>query len=165
MDDNSEMQQLLDFLRTRSEAEALDILHRLRSGAHPSSVLELVRDGDLLLQASTRQWSGHDGDVDRGTGSTRPEHDNKKAAYLVKDQCGSRSDSFETHGESNAEKLVNMERKYAALKNDMDRMQELYRYIHAMPEAEITKVVLRIRSSKDPLTVLDFLSNVGSVIQ
>ncbi|KAL8783320.1 MAG: hypothetical protein Q9195_009428, partial [Heterodermia aff. obscurata] len=155
MEDNSEMQQLLDCLRTRSEAEALDILHRLRSGADPSTVLELVRDGDLLLQASTRRSSGPGGDVDGGVGSTR---DYKQRAYSAKDKRRSRSGSFEIDGEANAEKMVDMERKYAALKKDMDRMHELYRYIHAMPEAEVTRVVLRIRSTEDPLTVLDLLN-------
>ena len=76
MEDNTEMQQLLDFLRTRSET-TLAILHRLRSGADPSSVLKLVRDGDLLLQASARQWSGHDTDIDRGGASTRPKQKKK----------------------------------------------------------------------------------------
>ena len=166
VEDNSEMQQLLDFLRTRSEAEALAILHRLRSGASPSTVLELIRDGDLLLQASTRQWSGDDADVDRAAGSTRPEHHGKQPAeYPLEDQHRSRSHSFETDGESNAETIVNLQKKYAALQKDMDRMQELYRSIHAMPEAEVTKIVQRIRASSDPLTVMDFLSNVDPSIQ
>ena len=164
-EDNAEMQQLLDFLRTRPEAEALAVLHRLRSGADPSSVLELIRDSDLLLQASTRKWGSHDGDVDGGPGSisTRHEHKNKQTAYPVDGERRSRSGSFETDGESNAEKMAAMERKYAALQRDVNRMQEFYRYIHSMPEAEVTRIVQRIRSSKDPLTVMDFLSKNDSV--
>ena len=165
MEDNTEMQQLLDFLRTRSETEALAILHRLRSGADPSSVLKLVRDGDLLLQASARQWSGHDTDIDRGGASTRPKQKNKNPAYPMEDQGRSQSDGFEIDDESTAEMLVIMERKYAALQNDMERMQEMYRFIHAMPEAEVISIVQRIRSGQDPLTVMDFLSNVDSVVQ
>ena len=164
MEDNSEMQKLLDFLRTRSETEALAILHRLRSGADPSSVLKLVKDGDLLLQASAKQWSDHETDG-TGGGSTRPKQKNKNTAYPFKDQGRSQSESFETDGQATGEMLVIMERKYAALQNDMDRMQDLYRYIHAMPEAEVTSIVQRIRSSKDPLTVMDFLSNNNSVVQ
>ena len=83
----------------------------------------------------------------------------------MEDQGRSQSDGFEIDDESTAEMLVIMERKYAALQNDMERMQEMYRSIHAMPEAEVTSIVQRIRSSQDLLTVMDFLSNVDSVVQ
>ena len=164
-DDNSEMQQLLDSLRTRSEPEALAILHRMRTGADPYSVLKLVRDGDLLLQASGRQRSGQYADVDGGVGSTPPERKDKNTAYPISDQRRSQSDVFEADDKATAEKLVIMERKCAALQSDMDRMQELFRYIHAMPEAEVTRIVQLIRSIKDPLTVMDFLSNADSIIK
>ena len=164
-EDNSEMQQLLDFLRTRSEPEALAILHRLRTGADPYSVLKMVRDGDLLLQASGRQRSGHEADVDGGVGSTRPEPKNKNTAYPINDQRRSQTDGLEADDKAAAEKLVIMERKYAASQSDIDRLQELFRYIHTMPEAEVTKIVQLIRSTKDPLAVMDFLSNADSIIK
>ena len=174
LEDNSEMQQLFDCLRTRSETEALAILHRLRSGADPTSVLNMVRDSDLLLQASTGQRSGYDidGDVDHEAKSTRPEHKhkNKNTQIATQGKSRSRSDSrsdgtFETDHGATAEKLAVLERKYAALQNDVDRLLELYRYLHDMPEADVTRAVQRIRSSKSPLTVMDLLSNVGSIIR
>lgn len=168
LEDNLEMQQLFDLLRTRSETEAVAILHRLRSGADPNSVLKMVRDSDLLLQASARQRGGHDADVDHGDGarSTRPEHKHKNnnTAYAMQDGHRSRSDSFEIDDPATAEKLAILERKYAALQDDMDRMLELYRHIQGMPEADVTGMVQRIRSSKNPLTVMDLLSNVGSIV-
>lgn len=49
--DNSDLQELLHCLQCRSESEAIAILGRLRSRYGPSSVLQQVKDSDVLLQA------------------------------------------------------------------------------------------------------------------
>lgn len=50
--DNADLQELLYSLRCRSESEAIAILRDLRSKRDPSSVLQHVKDSDVLLQAS-----------------------------------------------------------------------------------------------------------------
>ncbi|KAL8825677.1 MAG: hypothetical protein Q9191_004266 [Dirinaria sp. TL-2023a] len=50
--DNTDFQELLHALQCRSEPEAIAILRRLRSKQDPSSVLQHVKEGDVLLQAS-----------------------------------------------------------------------------------------------------------------
>ncbi|KAB5511549.1 hypothetical protein GE09DRAFT_905073, partial [Coniochaeta sp. 2T2.1] len=48
----SSLQQVYDLLRTRPEAEALSIFHKIRDGESHESILQFVRHGDLLLQLS-----------------------------------------------------------------------------------------------------------------
>lgn len=42
--------ELYDMLRSRSEVEAQEILRRIRAKSDPAVVLDLVREGDLLIQ-------------------------------------------------------------------------------------------------------------------
>lgn len=44
------MHQLFSELRSRSEEDAAHLLQRIRRGADPESVLQMIRDGDLLMQ-------------------------------------------------------------------------------------------------------------------
>jgi hypothetical protein len=46
----SSHEQLYQLLKTRSEPEVTEILHRIRVGIDVESILRYVRDGDLLLQ-------------------------------------------------------------------------------------------------------------------
>ncbi|KAB5539349.1 hypothetical protein GE09DRAFT_315696 [Coniochaeta sp. 2T2.1] len=48
----SSLQQVYELLRTRPEAEALSIFHKIRDGESHESILQFVRHGDLLLQLS-----------------------------------------------------------------------------------------------------------------
>lgn len=51
---DADLQELLRALQNRPDHEASDILRRLRSKTDPLAVLNHVRDGELLLQASVR---------------------------------------------------------------------------------------------------------------
>jgi len=44
------MSELYDLLRSRTEAEAQDILKRIRSSDDLDSVLGMIKDGDLVLE-------------------------------------------------------------------------------------------------------------------
>ena len=101
-EDYSGLLELFRYLRTRSEAEATSILHRLRSGAHLSSVLSFIKDGDLLLQVSSRQQGDSSGALKRSPTSFRPEHSNTNAERSESSQCQSLSVTRESDFESNA---------------------------------------------------------------
>jgi hypothetical protein len=48
--ENGELHELYQFIRTRSDPEALDVLHRMRTVANPLELLRFIKEGDLLLQ-------------------------------------------------------------------------------------------------------------------
>lgn len=50
--DLNDMQELVDYLRFKPLPDVAEVLRRIRSGENPCNVLRLVRDGDLLLQAT-----------------------------------------------------------------------------------------------------------------
>jgi hypothetical protein len=50
--DLGDMQELYEYLRTRPLVEVAEVIRRIRSNTDPCKVLRLVRDGDLLLEAS-----------------------------------------------------------------------------------------------------------------
>jgi hypothetical protein len=50
--DLSEMQELVDYMRVKPLPDVAEVIRRIRLGEDPCNVLRLVRDGDLLLQAS-----------------------------------------------------------------------------------------------------------------
>jgi hypothetical protein len=50
--DLTDLQELYEYLRERPLAEVAEVIRRIRSDADPCKVLRLVREGDLLLQAS-----------------------------------------------------------------------------------------------------------------
>jgi hypothetical protein len=62
--DLSDMQELYEYLRTRPLVEVAEVIRRIRSNADPCKVLTLVRDGDLLLQASAMGRKGTEADVE-----------------------------------------------------------------------------------------------------
>ena len=51
---NAELEELYQHLRSRPETEAIEILRRLRGSADVSSVLRSIKDGDLMIQQSSR---------------------------------------------------------------------------------------------------------------
>lgn len=50
--DLTEMQELVDYMRVKPLPDVAEVIRRIRAGEEPCRVLRLVRDGDLLLQAS-----------------------------------------------------------------------------------------------------------------
>lgn len=50
--DLNEMQELVDYMRIKPLPDVAEVIRRIRAGEDPCRVLRLVRDGDLLLQAS-----------------------------------------------------------------------------------------------------------------
>lgn len=58
---HAQMAELYGYLRTKSEPEAIEILRRLRSTDDLVSILNFVKDGDLLLQ--TRLYTGSPEDL------------------------------------------------------------------------------------------------------
>ena len=59
------LRELLEFLRSRPEQEALEIFRRLRSGDTPQAVLKFVREGDLLIQSFPKSPSVYSSGVPR----------------------------------------------------------------------------------------------------
>ncbi|KAL8721260.1 MAG: hypothetical protein Q9181_007749, partial [Wetmoreana brouardii] len=55
---DADLQELVRALQHRPDIEASDILHRLRSETNPLAVLSHIRDGELLLQASSGKADG-----------------------------------------------------------------------------------------------------------
>ncbi|OIW24763.1 hypothetical protein CONLIGDRAFT_648885 [Coniochaeta ligniaria NRRL 30616] len=62
--DLSDMQELYEYLRSRPLVEVAEVIRRIRSNTDPCKVLSLVRDGDLLLQASAIGRRGIETDVE-----------------------------------------------------------------------------------------------------
>jgi hypothetical protein len=62
--DLSDLQELYEYLRSRPLVEVAEVIRRIRSNADPCKVLSLVRDGDLLLQASAMGRKGLEGGVE-----------------------------------------------------------------------------------------------------
>ncbi|KAM0716502.1 hypothetical protein Q7P37_007947 [Cladosporium fusiforme] len=56
--ENDQLRSLLDYIRTRSEVESMEIYRRVRAAVDPLDVVELLRGGDLLLQNSVPETSG-----------------------------------------------------------------------------------------------------------
>jgi hypothetical protein len=50
--DLTEMQELVDYMRVKPLPDVAEVIRRIRAGEEPCRVLRLVRDGDLLLQAT-----------------------------------------------------------------------------------------------------------------
>lgn len=63
---HAQLSELYGYLKTKSEPEAIEILRRVRSSEDLSSVLSLIRDGDLLLQGRLYRGSA------KGPTQTRP---------------------------------------------------------------------------------------------
>lgn len=55
--ENEQLHQLFDFIRSRPETEAYEIFRRIRTTSDPIAVLNLIKDGDLLLQQLTSGFS------------------------------------------------------------------------------------------------------------
>ncbi|KAB5582828.1 hypothetical protein GE09DRAFT_1211450 [Coniochaeta sp. 2T2.1] len=62
--DLSDMQELYEYLRSRPLQEVAEVISRIRSNQDPCTVLRLVRDGDLLLQASAMGRKGLESGVE-----------------------------------------------------------------------------------------------------
>lgn len=62
--DLGELQELYEYLRSRPLVEVAEVIRRIRSNVDPCKVLRLVRDGDLLLQASAIGRKGLEVGVD-----------------------------------------------------------------------------------------------------
>jgi hypothetical protein len=62
--DLSDLQELYEYLRSRPLVEVAEVIRRIRSNTDPCKVLSLVRDGDLLLQASAIGRKGIEAPVD-----------------------------------------------------------------------------------------------------
>lgn len=62
--DLNDMQELYEYLRSRPLVEVAEVIRRIRSNADPCKVLSLVRDGDLLLEASAMGRKGLEADVE-----------------------------------------------------------------------------------------------------
>lgn len=56
--ENDQLRSLLDYIRSRSEVESMEIYRRVRTANDPLDVVELLRGGDLLLQHSVPERSG-----------------------------------------------------------------------------------------------------------
>ena len=54
--DFDDLQELFAYLRTRSEGEVAEIIRHIRANHDPVTVLRLIKDGDMLLEAS---MTGH----------------------------------------------------------------------------------------------------------
>jgi hypothetical protein len=50
LDESGVYRDLFGFLRTLPEAQATEVLHRVRAGASADTILRQIQDGDLLLQ-------------------------------------------------------------------------------------------------------------------
>lgn len=70
--------ELYDMLRSRSEVESQEILRRIRANSDPAVVLDLVREGDLLIQ---RQGSA----IQPG-GTAMQEKESDKSTYFEEDR-------------------------------------------------------------------------------
>jgi hypothetical protein len=53
-----QLRSRLEYIRTRSEVESMEIYRRVRIAVDPLDVVELLRGGDLLLQHSVPEQSG-----------------------------------------------------------------------------------------------------------
>ena len=53
-----QLRSLLEYIRTRSEVESMEIYGRVRLAVDPLDVVELLRGGDLLLQQRAPEQSG-----------------------------------------------------------------------------------------------------------
>lgn len=53
-----QLRSLLEYIRTRSEVESMEIYRRVRLAVDPLDVVELLRGGDLLLQQRAPEQSG-----------------------------------------------------------------------------------------------------------
>ncbi|GAB0134298.1 hypothetical protein EsDP_00002676 [Epichloe bromicola] len=58
-DDQNTYTEIFEALRCRPEKEAMDILHRIRSGIDPRAILSRIKEGDLLLQVSLKAETRH----------------------------------------------------------------------------------------------------------
>lgn len=58
--DLDDMNELYNYLRTKSHVEATEILRRVRLAVDPRVVLRFIRDGDLLMEASLAARRGAD---------------------------------------------------------------------------------------------------------
>lgn len=161
-DERSDLQELLHALRSRSEAEATEIFRRLRLESDPSATLNLIRDGDLLLQTFPGQ-PNDDGREDNATHRSQLGHrvtaPAADAGHLAVSQGQPGSGATKSTTESETVGSMTLERKHDVSSSDVDRIRGLLYYIHALPEAHVASIVQRIRSSHDPLSVLQFLEH------
>lgn len=56
--DLDDLNELYKYLQTRSETEVTEIIHRIRTTRDPFAVLRLIKDADLLLEASMAGYRG-----------------------------------------------------------------------------------------------------------
>ena len=56
--DLDDLQELYKYLQTRSEVEVAEIVRRIRANSDPFAVLRLIKDGDMLLEASMAGYRG-----------------------------------------------------------------------------------------------------------
>jgi hypothetical protein len=56
--DLDDLRELYTYLQTRSETEAEEIIRRIRTNHDPTVVLRLIKDADLLLEASMAGYRG-----------------------------------------------------------------------------------------------------------
>ncbi len=58
--DVNDFNELYKYLQTRSETEVAEIVRRIRTNRDPTVVLRLIKDADLLLEASMAGYRGAD---------------------------------------------------------------------------------------------------------
>lgn len=56
--ENDQLRSLLEYIRSKSEVESMEIYRRVRVAADPLDVVELLRGSDLLLQHSVSESTG-----------------------------------------------------------------------------------------------------------
>jgi len=56
--DLDDLQELYRYLQTRSEPEVAEIVRRIRTSGDPLAVLRLIKDADILLEASMAGYRG-----------------------------------------------------------------------------------------------------------
>ena len=162
--EKSELESFFHSLRSRSESDALEIFQRLRNEPDLLSVLQSVKDGDLLLQATSRQIDDTENPFEQSaiTSSARSRQlEFSQSNFTAWDS--SRNDVKDTN--SNTLATLPMKRKHDKLKSGTSSMDELYNYIHLMPEAAVASVVQKIRSSDNPMSVISFIRHGDPVYQ
>ena len=153
--ENHDLRDFLNTLRSRSDAEALDLIHRLRSEIDPALVLKQVREGELLLQASSRP-------LDSGgslTAHSAPDPPAKRPSLhgqsLAKTKAWNEGESLGT--KPDAEDVVLRKRKQAGSQSCAKDTLMLYDYISLLPRPLLRNIVQRIQMSKDPSSVITLL--------
>lgn len=165
--EHADLQELLRALKCRSESEAMAVLRRLRSERDPSSVLQLVRDSELLLQAFPRN-PANDEAHDPCDSSSEAADGSRSAARNTAQEVSLRNNRRTNKETANALSSVIQRRKYQISQQNLDRIAEvleLYQHLENLPEPAVARAMQRIRRSDDPLSILYFIQHSGPVFQ